>query len=322
MGLTSIVPVDESGEAMTRQIVELEEINLRLKHDLLRQQNIAIQLAQSVRTLENRNVKISADLEQALGELQEWKRTELVLHQKTEALTRSNHDLEQFAFLAAHDLQEPLHSIQVFVDLVRVKHGSALNEQGHSYLDRVTRAGNRMQQLIEGLLLYSRIDVVVSKGASLSLAEIVKDVLSDFGAQIDALQAEISVEDLPLFHGDAMHIRQLLQNLIGNALKFHKSGVAPVLRLTGMLIQDRRHAGLGKARSLCQIEVQDHGIGIPAEQLGNIFGMFKRVHRNDEYEGTGIGLAVCQRIAEQCGGTISVRSILGEGSTFTVTLPV
>jgi signal transduction histidine kinase len=178
-----------------------------------------------------------------------------------------------------------------------------------------------MQQLIEGLLLYSRIDAPDSKGAFFSLEQIVQEILSDLGAHIDELQAEIYVGDLPMIHGDILRIRQLLQNLLGNALKFHKKGVAPVLRITGMMIQDRRHTGSGKSGSLCQIEIQDQGIGIPEEHLGKIFGMFKRLHRKDEYEGTGIGLAVCQRIADQCGGAISVRSTIGEGSTFTVTLP-
>lgn len=218
-------------------------------------------------------------------------------------------------------MQEPLHSIRVFVDLLQVKHGSSLNEEGHGYLERVTKAASRMQQLIEGLLRYSRIDVHDSENASLSLGQMVQDILSDLGAQIHELQAEIHVGDLPTIHRDTVQIRQLLQNLIGNALKFHKPGVPPVLHITGMMIQDRHHAGPGKSRNLCQIEIQDQGIGIPAEYLDEIFGMFKRLHRKDEYEETGIGLAVCQRIADQCGGTISARSTIGEGSTFMVTLP-
>jgi len=118
-----------------------------------------------------------------------------------------------------------------------------------------------------------------------------------------------------------LQIRQLFQNLISNALKFHKQGVAPIIHISAMMIQNRRHSGSEKPGSLCQIEIQDQGIGISAEHLDKIFGMFKRLHRKDEYEGTGIGLAVCQRIAGQCGGAISARSILGEGSTFIVTLP-
>ena len=257
-----------------------------------------------------------------MAELHEWRQTESALRQTTEELARSNHDLEQFASLAAHDLQEPLHSIQVFADLLRIKHGASLSEQGRVYLNRVTRAASRMQQLIEGLLLYSRIDVPSTKGQSLSLNNIVQEILADLEAHIHETQAEIHVGDLPSIYGDALHVRQLVQNLIANGLKFHKPGVPPVVCITGLVIQDRRHASTGKSKNLCQIEIQDQGIGIPEAHVEEIFGMFKRLHRKDAFEGTGIGLAVCQRIVDQCGGTISVRSTLGEGSTFTVTLPI
>lgn len=317
-----MLPVEESDDAITTQLAELEETNRRLKHDLLRQQEITSQFALSVRELETRNFEISVGRDHVLAELHEWNRTESFLRQKTEELARSNQDLEQLASLAAHDLQEPLHSIQVFVDLLRVKHRSSLNEQGQGYLDRVTQAASRMQQLIEGLLIYSRIDAPNLKGASISLQQIAQEILSDLGAQIEELQAQIHVGDLPVIHGDAVHIRQLFQNLIGNALKFHKQEIAPVIHITGKTIQDRRHARTGKSENLCQIEIHDQGIGIPSEHLGKIFGMFKRLHRKDEYEGAGIGLAVCQRITDQCGGAISVRSTVGEGTTFIVTLPV
>ena len=315
------LPVEESDEAVRIRLAQLEDTHRCVKLDLLRQQEVVSQLAQSVRELEARNLELSTNRDQALAELEEWTRTESVLRQKTEELARSNQDLEQFASLAAHDLQEPLHSIQIFVDVLRVKHSLSLNEEAQGYLDRVTKAASRMQQLIEGLLLYSRINAPGSKGECLSLGKMVQEIFSDLGAKIDELEAEIHVGDLPMIHGEAVHVRQLLQNIISNALKFHKPGVAPVLHISGMMIQDRRHTGPGKPGSLCQIEIQDQGIGIPAEYLDKIFGMFKRLHRKDEYEGTGIGLAVCKRIADQCGGAISVRSTPGEGSTFIVTLP-
>jgi len=314
-------PVEEFEYPLPNQPAQLDETNRRLEQDLLRQQERERQLSQSVRELEIRNLEISAGRDQALTGLDEREQIELFLRQKTDELARSNRDLEQFASLAAHDLQEPLHSIQVFLDLLQAKHGASLNEQGQGYLSRVTKAAGRMQQLIEGLLVYSRIDAPDSKGVSLSLQQMVEEILSDLGAHIEELQAEIHAHDLPMIRGDALQIRQLLQNLIGNALKFHKQGVAPVIHISGMMIQDRRHTGPGKHRWLCQIEIQDQGIGIPAEHLDKIFGMFKRLHRKDEYEGTGMGLAVCQRITDQCDGGISVRSTLGEGTTFTVTLP-
>lgn len=315
------LPVKESEFSLRNQLAQMEEANRHLEQNLLRQREIKSQLTQAIRELEIRNFEISAGRDQALTELREREQGELALRQKTQELARSNRDLEQFASLAAHDLQEPLHSIQVFLDLLRVKHGVSLNEQGQGYLSRVTKAASRMQQLIEGLLVYSRIDAPDSNGMSLSLREIVEEILTDLAANIEELQAEIHVGDLPMIHGDPLQIRQLLQNLIGNALKFHKHGVAPIIHISGMMIKNRRHSGSAKPKSLCQIEIQDQGIGISAEHLDRIFGMFKRLHRKDEYEGTGIGLAVCQRIVDQCGGAISVRAISGEGSTFTVTLP-
>ena len=311
----------EASEALTSQLEKLEEENCRLQQDLFREQGTVNQLTQTVRELEIRNLEISDGREQALAELEEKNKIEGTLRQMTEELKRSNRDLEQFASLAAHDLQGPLHSVQVFSDLLKVKQGAFLNEQSQGYLDRVTKAAVRMQQLIEGLLIYSRIDAPISIEGSFSLQLIVQEILSDLGAYIEELHADIHVGNLPVIHGDALHVRQLLQNLIGNGLKFHKQGEVPVLHITATLIQDRRHSGPGKPGSLCKIEIQDEGIGIPSEHLDKIFGMFKRLHRKDEYEGTGIGLAVCQRVVDQCGGAISVRSTVGEGSIFTVTLP-
>ncbi len=303
------------------QLEELEETNRCLEQNLLQQHAEIRQLAQSCQELEIRNLEMTTARDQALLELEERNTIESTLRQRTEELSRSNRDLEQFASLAAHDLQEPLHSIQVFSDLLRVRHGAALTDQGQGYLSRVTKAAGRMQQLIEGLLVYSRMDAPVLKCASLSLQKIVQEIFSDLQGHITELQADIHVGELPVIHGDALRVRQLFQNLIGNALKFRKPGMSPVIQVTAMMIQDRRHTGVGKPGRLCQIEVQDQGIGIPAEHLEKIFGMFKRLHRKDEYEGTGIGLAVCQRIVDQCGGSLSVRSTVGEGSTFIVTLP-
>jgi len=313
--------VQELEQIVTNRTGQLEENNRRLEQDLLRRQAVEVQLAQVVRNLEERNLELSVVRDQALNEIHERERIEMTLRHKTEELARSNRDLDQFASVAAHDLQEPLHSIQVFLDLLRGKYGSAMDEHGQGYLDRVKKAAGRMQQLIQGLLVYSRVDSQHTDEEPLALREVVDDILSDLSAHIEELQAVVQVGELPTVHGNAFQIRQLLQNLLGNALKFHQPGVPPVIHISGTIIQDRRQTGSGKSGLLCQIEIQDQGIGIPSEQLDKIFGMFKRLHRKDEYEGTGIGLAVCRRIVDQCGGAISVRSKPGEGSTFIVTIP-
>lgn len=313
--------VRELEQIVTNRTDQLEETNRRLEQDLLQRQAVEVQLAQVVRDLEERNLELSVVRDHALNEIHERERIEIILRYKTEELARSNRDLEQFASVAAHDLQEPLHSIQVFLDLFRVKYGSALDEHGRGYLDRVKKAAGRMLQLIQSLLVYSRVDAQHTAEVPLVLRDVVDDILSDLGARIEELQAVIQVGELPTVHGNACQIRQLLQNLLGNALKFHQPGVPPVIHISGTIIQDRRHTGSGKPGLLCQIEIHDQGLGIPLEQLDKIFGMFTRLHRKDEYEGTGIGLAVCKRIVDQCGGTISVRSKLGEGSTFIVTIP-
>ena len=306
---------------MTNRSDQLKEANRRLEEDLFRRQAVEAQVAQAIRHLEQRNRELSEVQAHALNEIHERERIEIILRQKTEELARSNRELEQFASVAAHDLQEPLHSIQVFLDLLRVKYGAVLDEDGRRYLDRVKKAAGRMQQLVQSLLVFSRIESQDTGEEPVVLRDVVEDILSDLGAHVEELQAVVQVGELPTVHGHAFQIRQLLQNLLGNALKFHRPGVPPVIRISGAIIQDRRHHGSEKPGLLCQIEIRDQGIGIPSEQLDKIFGMFKRLHRRDEYEGTGIGLALCQRIVDRCGGAISVRSRLGEGSTFIVTIP-
>ena len=313
--------VGELEKIVTNRNGQLEEPNRRWEQDLLPRQAVEVELAEALRNLEERNLELSAAQDHALNEIHERERVEIILRHKTEELARSNRELEQLASVAAHDLQEPLHSIQVFLDLLRVKYGAVLDEHGRGYLDRVKTAAGRMQQLIQSLLVYSKVDSQDTSGEPVALRDVVDDILSDFGVRIEDLQAVVQVGELPIVHGHVFQIRQLLQNLLGNALKFHRPEVPPVIHISGKIIQDRRHHRSGKPGLLCQIEIRDQGIGIPSEQLDKIFGMFKRLHRRDEYEGTGIGLAVCQRIVDQCGGAISVRSRLGKGSTFIVTIP-
>ena len=300
---------------------ELEETNRRLEQDLLHKHEIETQLAQAKHDLRKLKRELSTVREQVLNEFHERKQIDLILRTQTEELVRSNRELEQFASLAAHDLQEPLHSIRVFLDIFRVKYGSTFDEIGEGYLNRVTKAASRMQQLIHGLLTYSRVDSQTVATESIDLTQLVKDILSDFEARIQESDAVIEVDQMPTIQGCPLSVRQIFHNIISNALKFHKAGIPPIVKISGKILQDRRHTDSNTPGLLCQVEIQDQGIGIPQEQVHKVFGMFKRLHQRDEYEGAGIGLAICQRIVNRLGGTIVVQSRLGKGSTFRVTLP-
>ncbi|GJL51034.1 MAG: hypothetical protein NPIRA01_22610 [Nitrospirales bacterium] len=305
-----------------QRMSELRAVNAQLEHDVLRRQSIETQLAQSIRDLEQRNKDLSEARDHALIEVHERERAELALRNKAEELVRSNHELDQFASVAAHDLQEPLHTIQVFSDLLRVKCGGALNGSGLEFLGRILKASGRMQRLIQDLLVYSRLEHHDRSVESVALGEVVEDILHDFAVRIEETHAKVEVEDLPVIESDKTQMRQLLQNLIGNALKFHKPHEAPVVRVSARMMKERRQQDGLRARMLCQLRIEDEGIGMDSQYTDRIFGMFKRLHGRDEYEGTGIGLAVCKKIVDRCGGTITVQSQLGEGSTFLLTLPM
>lgn len=233
-------------------------------------------------------------------------------------LARSNTELQQFAYIASHDLQEPLRKIQAFGHRLKEKCSDSLPEQGRDYIERMQNAAFRMQSLINDLLTLSR---VLSKAQPLvlvNLAQVVQEVLSDLEFQIQQTQGHVEVGELPTIKADPLQMRQLLQNLISNALKFHRSGVPPVVKLYHQII-----AGQGsEAGELCQILVEDNGIGFDEKYLDRIFNVFQRLHGRSEYEGTGMGLAICRKIAEHHSGSITAKSQVGRGATFIVTLPL
>ncbi len=257
------------------------------------------------------------------GNIEDWESLETTLRRQTQELSRSNRELEQFASVAAHDLREPLHTIQVYLDLLQVKYGKDLSRKGLSYVEKAKRGAERLQKLIQGLLVYSKVQETPTKTTLICVKELVEDIVDDFRGQIDRNQICVEIGELPTIHGDLTGLRQLLQNLIGNAVKFQRPGEAtPRIKISGQIIQERRQGRSSQAGQLCQIQVQDWGIGIPEENIDKIFRMFKRLHRRDEYEGVGIGLAICKKVVEHWGGQISIQSSLGEGSIFTVTFPV
>jgi PAS domain S-box-containing protein len=268
-------------------------------------------------------------------DITERKRAEDSLARKAAELTRSNAELEQFAFVASHDLQEPLRKIQAFGDRLKVKAGNRASPEVRDYLERMQSAAARMQTLINDLLTFSRVISSSQPFAPVELAKVTREVLGDLEVRIEQSKAQIKLGELPTIEADPMQMRQLMLNLIGNALKFQPSGGAPVVKIGARLFdsQSAKDTDLLKRQlanghqpappgQLCEITVQDNGIGFEEKYLDKIFAVFQRLHGRTEYEGTGVGLAVCRRIVDRHGGHITATSQLGQGATFIVTLPV
>jgi PAS domain S-box-containing protein len=239
-------------------------------------------------------------------------------------LERSNAELQNFASVASHDLQEPLRKIQAFGDRLAAKCGPELGEQGRSYLERMQNAAARMQTLIQDLLQLSRIASRGQPPQPCDLEKIVSEVIGDLEVRIEQTGGRVEVIGLPVIEADPLQMRQLFQNLIANALKFHRPGVPPVVRVAGEVIPATDHslAGAKPGDQLATIVVSDNGIGFDPQFGEQIFAVFQRLHTKQEYEGTGIGLAVCRKITDRHGGSIVAHSTPGEGATFTITLPV
>jgi signal transduction histidine kinase/tetratricopeptide (TPR) repeat protein len=238
-------------------------------------------------------------------------------------LDRSNQELRRFASVASHDLQEPLRKIQVFGDRLVATCGAALGAQGADYVERMRNAARRMQGLIDALLQLSRVTTQVEPFAEVDLGQVARDVLSDLEVRLEQTGGRVEVGDLPGVEADPVQMRQLLQNLIANALKYRRKGVAPVVKVSGRLVPGRA-AGRGAGpedETFCEITVEDNGIGIEEKHFGRIFEVFQRLHGASEHEGAGIGLAICRKIAERHGGAITVRSRVGEGAAFSIAIP-
>lgn len=237
----------------------------------------------------------------------------------TRKLERSNRELVDFAYVASHDLQEPLRKIEAFGDRLVKKYLSVLPEEGQMFVNRMQSAASRMRQLINDLLSYSRVTTAANPFAKVSLKDVMSGVLSDLQIRIEETNATVEVADLPVIEADSLQMRQLFQNLIGNALKFRKEGVDPAVKIS---VEPADPSALEIPGPAVTITVSDNGIGFDQQFKEQIFVIFQRLHSRSEYEGTGIGLATCRKIVERHQGLIDAIGVPGEGSTFKITVPI
>ncbi len=281
---------------------------LRIKRERL--QKLTETLEQRV---QERTEELTRANRQLRHEVMERERTRKALARTNRLLELRNRELQDFAYVASHDLQEPLRKIHAFTRLLETEHGHKLDEEGLHFLERIDDAATRMTRFISDLLTYSRIATRECDVQTVYLDQIVKEVLADLELRLAETKGRVDYDGLCQIEADPMQMKQLFLNLIGNALKFHRENVPPVIRI--------RVAG-NSGSDLCRIEVIDNGIGFDEKYASRLFTPFNRLHGRSQYEGTGMGLAICSRIVERHHGMITAHSVPGVGSTFTVILPV
>ncbi len=248
----------------------------------------------------------------AARDITERKKAEGELKRVVEELKRSNEELQQFAYITSHDLQEPLRTIASFAQLIERRYKGQIDSDVDDYIDFIVDAAVRMKDMIQGLLYYSRVGTRGEELESINIEELLEIVLSDLHVIIEENEAEITYDELPILIADKKQLIQLFQNIISNAIKFRKVDEQPKIHIS---------ACKDKERDEYVFSIADNGIGIESEYFNQIFKVFKRLHTIDKYEGTGIGLAISKRIIECHGGEIWIESEFGNGSTFYFTLP-
>ncbi len=259
------------------------------------------------------NAKLSDGSRIGIGIDISWRiQVEQALKAYATQLEWSNRELQDFAFVASHDLQEPLRKIQAFGDLLRVQHEKELGEDGNDYLQRMQSAATRMRTLIDALLSYSRVTTKGQPFSRVDMEEIVREAVSNLEMRIEETGAHVEWKNLPEIEADPAQMMQIFQNLIGNGLKFNESD-RPKIGIEG-----RESEG---EEGPCEIRVGDNGIGFDEKYVDRIFSPFQRLHGRSEYEGTGMGLAICRKIVERHNGTITAQSRPQSGSTFIIRLP-
>jgi PAS domain S-box-containing protein len=243
------------------------------------------------------------------------KRDENSLRRYAQELKRSNSELQEFAYAASHDLQEPLRKIQAFGERLNAKYRQHLDEPGQHYLDRMVDASTRMRHLIDDLLSYSRVNARSSSYVPVDLGTVLADVVGDLEPRIAATGASLKIADLPAIEADPAQMHQLFLNMLGNSLKFHRTDVAPIITLEASVEVSEQGA-------VVRLTLTDNGIGFELRHSERIFGMFERLHGRDTYHGTGVGLATCRKIVAGHSGSLMAWGEPGAGAVFTLILPI
>lgn len=236
---------------------------------------------------------------------------QMELQNKIIELNRSNYELEQFAHLASHDLQEPLRKLFYYSDVLKRRYAGQMDESTNNLLNNMSAAAGRMKELINDLLSYSQLQQQKLSFEEVDLNAIIPEIIKDLDIAIREKNAVIEYDDLPMLYGNRIRLTQLFQNLISNAIKYSRVGVPPVISIRSQSLDGQ-----------VSIAVRDNGIGFKEEYREKIFGLFERLHSRDQFPGTGIGLSICKKIAELHKGSISANSTPGEFAEFSVTLPI
>lgn len=233
-------------------------------------------------------------------------------------LEASNHDLQQFASIASHDLQEPLRKILIFANMLRDKHAKDLPAESLKYLHKIISSSQRMRSMASDILNYSSLSTNPQAFDAVSLETVIAEILDDYELLLQERNVEVIVEELPVVEGNRAQIKQAFQNLISNSIKFSRSGQPPVIRI---FCSSPHSASKIEEAALCHVVVADNGIGFEKEYQERIFSLFERLNNKDQYEGSGIGLSITRKIIERHHGRISAESTPGEGARFTISLP-
>jgi signal transduction histidine kinase len=270
------------------------------------------------------NLNLENEIKERTASEEKVKELNKQLLENIARLETANKDLDRFAFMASHDLQEPLRKIRTFSDLLQVQYSNALDEEGKKHINRIHNAAQRMQALIRDLLTFSKISDEKITFVKSDLNEVVNDVIKDFETTIGQKKARIIIEPLPKLNVNPGLMRPLFYNLISNALKYTRAQGTPeiIIRAETSTSTEPANGKEAKNKVFCRIYVQDNGIGFDQKYAEQIFEMFKRLHGNSEFEGTGIGLALCKKIVEKHNGFISALSKENDGATFIISLPV